>query len=439
VRLAQVEVAMIRLLSAALLIVPLAAASQNVDSSSPAQRRIEEAWRQIEAKPDNASAHAALAHALARRARETADPEHYAKAEEAVTAALALEPQHLEARKTRIWIKLGKHEFAAALADAEALNAAVPDDVQVYGYLVDANAELGRYQAAEHNAQWMLDLRPGNIPALTRAAYLREIFGDVEGAIEMMQLAYQRTPLTEVEDRAWIATHLAHLELARGRAGDADKLAGHALELFPDYHYALAQLAKVRMAQGRRDEAVTLLRRHVAAAPHPENFYGLGVALLKAGKQREARQVLSAFETKARAEMQGWDNANRELVMYYVEQARQPATALEVARIEAARRQDVYTLDALAWALSASGRHGEARTAMDKALAVGIRDAAMLYRAGQIAMRQSDARAALEYFERSLAADPGSEYADAARRSSTQLRAPPARSAQIPVKASVSK
>jgi tetratricopeptide (TPR) repeat protein len=125
--------------------------------------------------------------------------------------------------------------------------------------------------------------------------------------------------------------------------------------------------------------------------------------------------------------MESWDNANRELVMYYVEQARDPARALQVARIDAARRQDVFTLDALAWALSASGSHGEARAAIDKALAVGIRDAGMLYRAGMIAMRQSDTRAALEFFERSLAADSSSEYADAVRRASAQLRAQPTR------------
>ena len=62
----------------------------------------------------------------------------------------------------------------------------------VYGMLTDANIELGKYAEAEKSAQWMLDLRPGNIPALTRAAYLRELFGDIEGALELMQQAFGR-------------------------------------------------------------------------------------------------------------------------------------------------------------------------------------------------------------------------------------------------------
>ena len=59
----------------------------------------------------------------------------------------------------------------------------------------------------------MLDLRPGNIPALTRAAYLRELFGDIEGALELMQAAFGRMPYQETEDRAWVLTQIGHLEL----------------------------------------------------------------------------------------------------------------------------------------------------------------------------------------------------------------------------------
>ena len=395
--------------------------TQVADTSSPAERRIAAARRLIESEPQNAGGYAALATALARRARETSDPDFYRRAEEAVSKALELEPGHFEARKTRVRILLGKHEFAAALNAAQALNTEVPDDVLVYGYLVDAYVELGRYDAAEKAAQWMLDLRPGNIPALTRAAYLRELFGDIDGAIELMQLAYNRTPQTEVEDRAWIATQLGHLEFARGRRDDAVKLVQHALEVFPGYHYALLQLAKLRVSEKRIAEAIELHRRHVRTAPHPENYYALGVALIKAGRTREGRAVLAEFEAKARAEMKGWDNANRELVMYYVDQAGQPARALHVAQLEADRRNDVFTLEALAWAHSAAGQQRAARAVIERALAVGIRDAGMFYRAGVIAQRQGDRSAALDYFSRSLDANPRSEVADLARRQQIEI------------------
>jgi hypothetical protein len=46
--------------------------------------------------------------------------------------------------------------------------------------------------------------------------------------------------------------------------------------------------------------------------------------------------------------------------------------ALRVASIEAARRQDVDTLDAYAWALGAAGDFAEARKQMDKAMAWGL-------------------------------------------------------------------
>ena len=200
-----------------------------------------------------------------------------------------------------------------------------------------------------------------------------------------MRSAYQRTAEREIEDRAWILTQLAHRELIGGRTGGAEGLLNEAVTLFPDYHYALAQLAKVRAAQGKHAEAVRLLKRRYEIAPHPENLYALGEALDRAGRTAEARAAYARFETQALRESSNWDNANRELIFYYADRAKKPAEALRIAEIEVARRQDVHTLDAYAWALHANKRSGEARREIGRAIAVGVRDPEILARSRAIA------------------------------------------------------
>ena len=379
-----------------------AAAMRAAESGSPAERRIAAARAALEQDPKRASLWNDLALGLARRARETADTAFYREAWAATERSLQIEPGNLEGRKLQVWILLGQHEFQRAVDTAAQINRAMPDDVLVYGFLVDGYTELGRYPEAETAAQWMLDLRPGNVPGLTRAAYLRELFGDHEGAVELMDTAYRRTAHAEFEDRAWILTQIAHLSLLTCRTGPAEALLTEALKLFPDYHYALAQMAELRAVQGRLQEAAVLRARHVDMAPHPENRYELGAALARAGRAADARVEWQAFETAARAEMSGWDNANVELIYYYVDHAGRPAEALAIARREAGRRRDVRTLEALAWALQANGRSSDAKAEMDKALAVGIRTAASFYRAGAIAAASGDATAAQKYWEQSV-------------------------------------
>jgi tetratricopeptide (TPR) repeat protein len=352
--------------------------------ATPAERKIAIARKKIEREAEHPHGYNELALALTQRARETADPKFYVQADEAVRKSLALAPGNLEALKVRTWTLLGQHRFAEAREAATALNAKVPDDLMVYGMLTDANIELGRYDDAEVSAQWMLDLRPGNIPALTRAAYLRELFGDIEGAVELMQSAFTRMPYQETEDRAWVLTQIAHLELVRSRPAEAERAAEQALDLFPDYHYALGTLADVRTAQKRFAEAADLQRRRYDVAPHPENLFELAEAEARAGRAADAARSYKAFEAGAEAEMRNDDNANRELIAYYAGAGKQPAEALALAEREIARRGDVYPREAYAWALFKNGKRAEARREIAKVLAVGVQHPRVLARAAAI-------------------------------------------------------
>ena len=330
-----------------------------------------------------------------------------------------ISPGNFDGERIHVWLLLGKHEFAQALPEATKLNKKMPDDVMVYGFLTDANVELGNYKDAENACQRMLDLRTGNLPGITRAAYLRELFGDIDGSLDLMNMAFQSTPPTQAEDGAWILTQMAHLNLAIGNLDKSEKLLHQALVMFPGYHYALGNLAKVRIQQKRYGEAVELLQQRYQAAPHAENLYDLAEALQLAGRTDEAKKAFAEFERKSLLETNRADNSNHELIFYYADHANDPAKALEVAKREIARRHDVFTLDSYAWALYENGQYAEARKQIETALAVGIRDAKMFRHAGEIALKAGDRPAAERYLRE--AAELNSAGSDQARTTLARL------------------
>jgi tetratricopeptide (TPR) repeat protein len=352
------------------------ALAQGVDAApTPAEISIQKALAQIAQKPDHVPYYNGLAMAYARRARETSDVAFYQKGEETVAKALEISPNDFEAQKVRVWLLLGRHEFQKALDAATPLNKKVPDDVTVYGYLADANTELGNYPAAVDAIQWMLRIKPGNIAGLTRAAYQRELHGDLIGAMELMQMAYDATAYQEFEDRAWLLTQMSHLAFVAGDTKKAEMYANGALGLFPSYHYALAALAQVRESEGRYDDAVALYQQRYNKAPHAENLFSLAEALKRAGREAEAEKDFAEFERQSLKESTIGDNSNHELIAYYTDDAKQPDKALAIARMELNRRRDIVTVDGYAWALAASGDYAHADIEMQKVLAVGTKDA----------------------------------------------------------------
>lgn len=323
--------------------------------SSSAEDQIRTALGRIQAGAKGWREYNSLAIGLTRRARETGDPGYYDRALGALDEAIRLDPENADALRVSAWVRMGRHEFALARRIIRRFLARHPADATGWGVLGDASMELGLYDEAEDAIQRMNDLRPGPA-AYSRAAYARELRGDVDGALELMRMSLLATAPGDAEDRAWYLVQIGHLQQLRGDPGGAEESYRTALASFPGYHYALAALAETVLRSGRPEQAETLARVAIKAAPHAERYLVLADALRRLGREAEAGTAEDRFERLALADSRRADNENHDLVLFYLERRPDPARALAIARREARIRRDVHTLDRLAWALYRNGR-----------------------------------------------------------------------------------
>ena len=228
----------------------LIAGDRENTSPSPVQQRIAAAQKRIQTDPKSWQSYNDLAFALCRWARDNGDVKLYEQAESALQHSLQLSPRNYDAKKLQVTVLLGEHEFTQALSLATELNNRAHDDIGVWGLLVDAHLAIGNYDKAETAAQWILDLRRDSSLGFEKAAFVRERFGDVEGAIEFLEEASRRTAPSDADQRAWLLTQNARLQLAAGNLSQAQQLLNEAIKLFPDSQLARDTVAKLRRAQG---------------------------------------------------------------------------------------------------------------------------------------------------------------------------------------------
>jgi tetratricopeptide (TPR) repeat protein len=399
-----------------------AAANENA-SPSPAELRIAGAQKILQKQPARYQAYNELAAALIRRARETGDNSYFAQAQQAIESSLKIQPENFEAQQAHVELLLAEHDYRRALDEARVLNHRMPDGVLVWGYMAEAEAALGDYQHAEDAAQWMMNLRPGNVPAYLVGADLREDWGDTDGAQEYLSKALQQTPPFENEETAWILTKMAKLLRQSGRADAAEGLLQKALKTFPDYYFSLEELAEVRLGQRNYSEAVELLEKRNRSFPSPASTLLEAHAYEGAGQTAAAAKMYADFEREARAKISQPDNANLELIAYYAGRAHKPDEALRIARLQIENRHDVWSLDAYAWALYSNGKFAEAGGQMEKALGIGTRDAVLDYHAAAIAAALGRKTEAAQFLQDSLDLNPASEVSETVRHAAAQFTA----------------
>jgi tetratricopeptide (TPR) repeat protein len=261
--------------------------------------------------------------------------------------------------------------------------------------------ELGQYDEAADAYQKMMSLRP-NQSSYNRASYYRWVMGDAEGAIAVMQQAIAAGS-PAAENTAWCWADVGNLYFKIGRLEQASEAYTAALRTFGGYHPAFAGLGRVQAAQGKYAEAIESFRRAQAVVPMPEYTAALAELYERTGKTAESRQQLELLDVVDRMGSANNEKTNRNLALVFTDQGRKLDRALELAEAELAVREDVYTYDALAWALCKNGRYEEAERAAAKAVRFGTPEPAFYYHAGMIANAVGKKSAAVKHLERALA------------------------------------
>lgn len=336
--------------------------------------------QRLERVPADWQARARLGMAHIEQARVTADPSHYARAEQALRTSLDQRPEGNDLAATGMGaLANARHDFTDAATWAQRALRINPHNATAYGVLADARIQLGQYERATRAVQQMLDIRP-DLPALTRASYELELQGRFDDATALMQRALEQAHSGAA--RAWVHTQLSHLAFSTGDLDAARRHADRGLHLAPGDFGLTAALARVLAAQDREQEAIARWEEVVEARPLPEYLLEYGAYLSSLGRSDAAADQFEVFAVVQQLFAANGVSDDLSLALYEADFG-DPAAAVVHARAELDRRANIDAEDAMAWALHRAGRDDLALAHARRATNRGT-NPIMLYHRGMI-------------------------------------------------------
>lgn len=311
------------------------------------------------------------------------DTDDFAEAHAGYLTVLADRPNHQEALRGAAIADLGLHRFDAALERATIAVELAPYDHIARAALVDANIELGFYDAAQRELDALLALRPG-LEASSRLSYLRQLLGDWDGAFEAMGQARAGAAGLTFET-ARIDALIGELAFARGDDDTARHAYERALSIDPDRLDAAVGLAAITFRAGDATAALAMLD-DVYAVEEGETAALILEAEIAAslGDLDRAAEAANAVALDALAEHEAGFGIDPSAALPASSWG-DPELGLRVASIiHDARPDNVRVAHAYAWALFRAGQPDAAVAPMLTATQFGVDDLVLADHAAQV-------------------------------------------------------
>jgi tetratricopeptide (TPR) repeat protein len=348
----------------------------------------------LKLNPDDPKQYITLATVFITEGRITGNTGYYSNAAAAMLdRVMKINPSDknlvFEALSLKSAVLLNMHQFKEALSVAEQGRKINDFNAGIYGALVDANVEMGQYQEAVKDCDKMISIRP-DLRSYSRASYLRQIYGDNNGAIEAMKMAVE-AGVPGLENTEWARVTCGDLYANTGKLDTAAMIYESALAYRPGYPYAEMGLARVAAARKDYDKAILHTRNAISNLSEASFVSYLGDMYLLKGDKAKAMEIYKDVVTqleageKEQASYTGIQhNGHRELAMAYLnisdfDKALQHATAdynMRPANIDAN--------DLMAWVLYRKGDYAAAQSYATRVAQSKSKNANQLFKAGLI-------------------------------------------------------
>jgi tetratricopeptide (TPR) repeat protein len=357
--------------------------------------------------PDDYKAKIQLAMAYIQESRITGNHAYYDEAAlKLINQVLAKEPQHYDGLAAKATVLLSQHHFTDALTTAQEFVKHYPDAAFGYGLLCDAHIELGNYTEGVAAADKMVAIRP-DLRSYSRVAYLREIHGDLAGAKKAMEMAV-KSGVDGLEQTEWCRTQLGKLYELTGDTAMASQIYEQSIGFRPDYAYALAGLGRMAQLNGQYLEAIDYFKKASAQTidyAFDDDMTDCLQKLNPHAAQQNAQKVIAALSQHANDETAEPDKghyADKELAYAYLKIG-DTQRALEHAMREWMRRPDnIDVNECLAWTYFQQADYGKAANHIERALRTNCQNPLLLYRAGQIFLKNNDPKRGNDFIQKAL-------------------------------------
>ncbi|HZN96205.1 MAG TPA: tetratricopeptide repeat protein [Gemmatimonadales bacterium] len=362
--------------------------------------------RRIARDPRSAGDYTRLAGLFLQRSRERDDAHDVLRAESTARHSLALRTgRNAAAFGVLASSLMAQHRFSDALQVTRRLLADDSASVAARSLLAEIQLELGQYDEAGRTLGSLV-LYSNDLSVAPRLARWEELHGRPERARQLLRRARDEASGRHgmlPEQIAWFHLRLADLALRHGHFSEAERELRSGLQVAPRDHRLLATLARLEANRHNWDRAIDAGERAMTIALDPATLGLLSEAYAAKGDSARSSEYFRSMQAAVARDLGPY---HRAWSVFLLDHGREVDAVLARAAKELETRRDIFGYDLLAWALHKAGRNREARGAIDQALVLGTRDAALLYHAGVIERALGNDLAAKAYLGAALETNP---------------------------------